>query len=125
MVEQRNYRRIPFHTQANILTRDATFSCELVDLALRGALLQSTQEVPLKIGDQVEIRIVLADPALVLHFSTELVHQQKDLYGFLFVTADDETFTHLRRLLELNFGDAEQAQQEFVHWLHNETGTIQ
>ncbi len=119
MTEMRNYRRIPFHTTATILHDEHLSDCELVEIALRGALLETKEDIPLLIGDRAQVQIELPNSELSLTFGVELIHRRENLYGFLFVDADDESLAHLRRLLELNFGDAELAEKEFVHWLQH------
>jgi hypothetical protein len=119
MTELRNYRRIPFHTIATIHWAQDKFPCELVDLALRGALLQIDDEVPIKIGARAQVEIELANSELKLTFGIKLIHRDQNQYGFLFIDADDESLAHLRRLLELNLGDGEEVEREFVHWLQH------
>ncbi len=117
MNEQRNFRRINFQTEA-MITVDATPQpCELVDLALQGALFKIDSELPTCIGERYPITISLAESDLTMNFTGELIHQRGNYYGFIFVAEDAVTMGHLRRLLELNFGDSEEVDREFHHWL--------
>jgi hypothetical protein len=117
MSEQRSYRRIPFQTEAEINFADSRHSCELVDLALQGALFKSEQDLPLDIGKQCHLTISLPSSDLTMEFTGELIHQRGQFYGFIFVSEDAVTMGHLRRLLELNFGDGDEVDREFLHWL--------
>lgn len=117
MNEQRNYRRIPFHTEAELNIDGTGYSCELVDLALQGALFKTEQKLPVAAGQQVEIQIALTSSELKLEFTGELIHQRGSFYGFIFVSEDASTMGHLRRLLELNIGDGDEVDREFLHWL--------
>ena len=117
MTEQRNYRRINFRTEADISINNKAYRCDLVDLALQGALFRSEFKLPLNLGEQVPLNIYLPDSSLRMEFIGELIHQRGDFYGFIFTSEEAESMGHLRRLLELNFGDAEQAEEEFRHWL--------
>lgn len=119
MTDLRNYRRIPFTTTATLLYDQRRVSCDLVDLALRGALLQTADAVSLSIGARAQVEIELASSELKLTFGAELIHHEQDQYGFLFIDADDESLAHLRRLLELNLGNSEQVDREFIHWLQH------
>lgn len=119
MTEMRNYRRIPFHTTATILHNEGHSNCVLVEIALRGALLEAKEDIPLLIGDRAQVQIDLPDAELNLTFGVELIHRREHQCGFIFVGADDGSLAHLRRLLELNFGDAELAEKEFVYWLQH------
>ena len=117
MNEQRTYRRIPFRTEAEINIDDTRHHCVLVDLALQGALFRAEQDLPLEIGKRCQITIVLPSSDLTMEFTGELIHQRGQFFGFLFISEDAVTMGHLRRLLELNFGNDEDVDQEFFHWL--------
>jgi len=117
MANLRNYQRIQFQTTATILVDEQKITCEVIDLALRGALLQTRDSLPLKTGEKVQVNIELPDSELLLAFGAELIHHEQHQYGFLFIDADVESLAHLRRLLELNLGDGEQVDREFIHWL--------
>jgi hypothetical protein len=117
MTEQRNYQRINFYTETDIRIGNKEYRCDLVDLALQGALFRSEQELPIVLGDQVSLSIYLPDSAVQMKFVGELIHRQRNFYGFIFVSEEAESLGHLRRLLELNFGDAERAEEEFLTWL--------
>ena len=117
MTEQRNYRRINFKTEADVSINNNIFRCDLVDLALQGALFKSARELPLPLGSQVPLSIYLPETSVRMEFIGELIHQRGNFYGFIFISEDAESMGHLRRLLELNFGDAEQAEGEFSYWL--------
>jgi len=121
MTEHRNYQRINFSTEAAVEIADKSYRCDLVDLALQGALFKSGKELPIAIGDQAVLKIYLTDSDIRMEFTGELLHQHGAYYGFLFVAEDIESMGHLRRLLELNFGDAEQAEDEFRHWLKRDS----
>jgi len=122
MTDQRHYRRIDFRTEADIYINDHIHRCDLVDLALQGALFRTEQPLPLLLGQQARLSIYLPETAIRMEFIGELIHQQGSFYGFLFVSEDDESMGHLRRLLELNFGDSQQAEGEFNHWLQQSSG---
>ncbi len=118
MTEQRQYQRIGFRTEASIMTSEATYSCHLIDLALQGALFQCEMDTPLSVGQKARLHIYLPDSEISLNFTAEMIHKHDKFCGFLFLTEDVDTLVHLRRLLELNIGDAEKIDHEFAHWLH-------
>ena len=116
MNEQRTYRRIPFHTEAELNIKDRPHQCQLIDLALQGALFRSEAELPLATGDRCQVVIVLPASDLTMEFTGELIHQRGQFYGFIFISEDAVTMGHLRRLLELNFGNGDAVDVEFHHW---------
>jgi hypothetical protein len=117
MPNQRHYQRIDFRTEADILIAGKPWRCDLVDLALQGALFRSENPLKLDSGDQTQLMIFLPDSSVTLEFTGELIHQNEQFYGFIFISEDDETMGHLRRLLELNFGDSHSADREFTTWI--------
>lgn len=117
MSEQRQFHRIPFETVALVTHAGHSHACDLSDLALQGALFHTPDGLPLKLGDRCALSIFLPSTDQTLEFRGELVHQQGDNYGFRFTKEDGNSMIQLRRLLELNFGDAEQIDREFDHWL--------
>lgn len=117
MTEQRNYRRLKFRTEADIIFKDTNYRCDLVDLALQGALFRSGSELSLPLGSQVSLSIYLPETSIRMEFIGELIHRNDNFYGFIFTSEEAESMAHLRRLLELNSGDAEQTEKEFSTWL--------
>ncbi|MFK5925229.1 MAG: PilZ domain-containing protein [Desulfuromusa sp.] len=121
MTEQRNYRRINFRTEADITIENNAYRCDLVDLALQGALFKSERNLSLTLGSQTPLHIYLPESSTRMDFIGELIHQRGKFYGFIFTSENAESMGHLRRLLELNFGDADQAETEFSHWLKRDS----
>jgi hypothetical protein len=117
MEQQRNFQRIKFHSRVDVRIAESNFNCNLTNLALQGTLLESSQSLPISVGDQALITIGLQETEALLCFTARLVHQEQGHYGFLFTEADSGSMAHLRRLLELNFGDGSQADSEFAVWL--------
>ena len=117
MSDQRHFRRIPFQAEVKLIVADRGHSCELVDLALTGALLRIPQGVSLQKGEPCRLSIFLPATDLSLEFEAELARCDGEDFGFRFLSEDDVTLGHLRRLLELNFGDAQQVDEEFKRWL--------
>ena len=119
MSEKRHFQRVPFDTVALVINAGQVHSCDLIDLALQGAMFNAPDRLPLKCGDQCGLSIFLPSADLTLEFDGELVHQEGSNYGFRFTGEDEVTLAHLRRLLELNSGDAQEIDREFTDWLEN------
>ncbi len=112
MTQQRRFGRIAFGTDIHIEHQGATYSGALQDIALKGALLHFEALPPLKMNDTCQLSIHLVNSDIILHFKAEAIHFHQDTIGFRFVETDLDTLAHLRRLLELNTGDAEKVEQE-------------
>ena len=117
MAEKRNFHRIPFATNAEILCNDKKYTGELLDISLKGALIQGTGHISLEMGSRSYLTIHLLETEIVLNFEADLVHTEENKLGFKFVSEDAETAMHLRRLLELNIGSADEIEKEIAFWL--------
>lgn len=112
MQDRRNFSRIKFGTEVQIKLNNKTFEGELLDISLKGALIQSNIQTPIKIGDCCALRFYLTSSVIRLKFNVELVHLHQNKLGFKFLSEDVDTMTHLRRLLELNVGEEDRITHE-------------
>ena len=120
MRNQRHFSRIQFDVHTHIIVHEKTYKTELLDISLKGALLAFEEEAPLlKVGDTCTLNIHLPSSSINLVFEAKLVHLHEETYGIKFIREEIETFTHLRRLIELNLGDGDQVTNE-LHFLLEE-----
>ncbi len=113
----RRFRRIPFAAQVTLSNGQDVWSAELLEIALKGAMVGTEAPLPLDIGSRCSLCIILPGTTITLVFQAELKHCEENHYGFKFISEDLGTFTHLRKLLELNTGDAETTRNELSAWL--------
>jgi hypothetical protein len=116
-MDERRFRRVPFVTEVDLVAGAQRHRCQLLDIALKGALLACADPCTVAVGTRASLSIPLPDSAIVLAFDAELVHHEGDHLGFRFLHEDLETLTHLRTLLELNTGDPEGIRSELLAWL--------
>ena len=116
-MNSRRFRRIPFEAIVTIQTEQAKISAELLDVALKGALVETTSQLGLGLGSECSLNITIPDSPIELNFQARLIHHEDTHYGFLFTSEDLETLTHLRKLIELNTGDVETTRSELMSWL--------
>ncbi|MCM2265479.1 MAG: PilZ domain-containing protein [Desulfuromonadales bacterium] len=116
-MDKRHFRRIPFEAEMLVAVGDRIWSCQLLDLALKGVLLESPAALPLAQGTVANLSLPLPGSEIVLDFEAELVHREENRLGFKFLHENLETLTHLRTLLELNTGDPEGVRSELLTWL--------
>ncbi len=119
MAEKRHYERVNFVEQAQVHCGDTSYSCMVVDISLKGSLLEFPQQsVPQLCTDQhCEISLHLAGSDIVLRFEALATHTHLHTIGFQFKSMDPESMTHLRRLLELNTGDPEEIDRELNYMM--------
>lgn len=116
---ERRFRRVPFDAVVRLAVGTEEWNGHLLDIALRGALLECDPPPPLPSGTLVALSIPLPGSEVALDFEAELVHREENRFGFRFLHLDLATFTHLRALLTLNTGDAEGIRNELPVWLNS------
>ncbi len=118
-MHNRRFRRIPFEAEVTLTVDQDVWSGELLDVAMKGAMVGTDTPLPLTLGSKCSLRISLSGSPISLDFQAELIHREDSRYGFKFISEDLETLTHLRKLIELNTGDAEATRSELSAWLSN------
>lgn len=113
-IERRRYSRIPF--VGDVILQEATgtqsWPCQLIDVSLAGALLDCPANFPGVQDETFHLIIKLSDEQTQIAMIVTVAHQQKGRLGFLCKLIDTDSITHLRRLVELNLGDAELMKRE-------------
>lgn len=116
-MNNRRFRRVPFEAVVTMNLQEESFSGELLEVALKGAMVGTEGPLEMPLGTQCELCISIPDSPISLTFLAELKHKEEDRSGFLFISEDLDTLTHLRKLIELNTGDVETTRSELTAWL--------
>jgi hypothetical protein len=116
-MDERRFRRIPFEAEMQLAVDNRSWNCRLLDIALKGVLLESSMPLALALGTVASLSLPLPGSPIVLAFDAELAHREENRLGFKFLHENLETLTHLRTLLELNTGDPEGVRSEMLAWL--------
>lgn len=111
---QRQFSRIRFHHGARLLFEGNAAACEVVDLSLKGALLRLSGKLPVDTGASCVLELVLDDGIAVVRMEGRVAHREATRIGLKCRSIDLNSITHLRRLLELNLGDAALLEREFA-----------
>jgi hypothetical protein len=111
--ERRRFSRIPFGTQVRISDPRGIWQATLVDVSLKGALVDVPADWAGGIGDPVRLQIRLGEGSLSITMETRVAHLHGRRAGLACTRTDLESFTTLRRLMELNLGDEERLLREF------------
>ncbi|OGQ96740.1 MAG: hypothetical protein A2521_07310 [Deltaproteobacteria bacterium RIFOXYD12_FULL_57_12] len=117
MDNRRNFQRVKFETKSELEIDNTPYPASLLDISLKGALLQMETNCPVRIGDTCQLNITLPSSSIAMTFEVKLVHVHDNKCGCKFLRQDIDTITHLRRLLELNIGDAGELDHEMALWL--------
>jgi hypothetical protein len=103
----RRFTRIPFHVPARLEVKDgAKLPCALVNVSLKGALVELSQGPVPATGSTCAVTIDL-DPGsgARIRMDGDVAHQRGLQVGIRCDELDLESVQHLRRILEFNVGD--------------------
>ncbi|MCB1751630.1 MAG: PilZ domain-containing protein [Gammaproteobacteria bacterium] len=105
--ERRRFQRVLFDSPARISDNGVEFITSLVDISLNGALLIRPDDWRTENDADVGLTVLLDDREARIRMRAVVAHQEQDTLGLRCVSIDMESIGHLRRLVELNLGDAE------------------
>ena len=111
--EQRHFSRILFDADAQLVGAAGSWRCHLIDLSLKGALIDAPHDWNGRPGDRFLLELALGGgDEVVIRMEVSVSHIENDHVGFRCEHIDLDSITHLRRLVELNLGDAEVLDRE-------------
>ena len=111
----RNYARIPFATEVLLHLQGKAVKVQLVDIALKGALVQTETLDGVALHEKCRLELPLDQAGDVVVMSGIVVHLEGQHIGIECQDIDLASLTHLRRLVELNTGDSELMNRELSH----------
>jgi hypothetical protein len=114
--ERRRFSRISFHRPAELDVVGARASCEVLDLSLRGALVEAPPGFEPAPGAPCTLLVRLDSGEAQIRMEGEIAHREGRQVGVRCLEIDLDSISHLRRLVELNVGDDE--------ILHRELGAL-
>lgn len=114
--ERRRFSRIDFDARVEIAQSDKNWQAQLLDISLKGLLLAKMGPYQLQPTTPILVKIILSDQTCIA-MSTQVVHQTLEQLHLSCNTIDIDSISHLRRLIELNLGDAAAADRELSELL--------
>ncbi len=112
MQERRKFSRLPFGTTIELVVGDEAYPSTLIDISIKGALVDKPKEWPGQPGLRCDLRITLENSEVRLTMAMEVAHTKRWQLGLRCVSIDVDSMTHLRKLLELNLGDPTLVERE-------------
>lgn len=111
--EQRRFSRISFDADVQLVDAKGSWRSQLIDLSLKGALIAAPQDWSGQPGEHFLLELVLdSSEEVVIRMEVSVSHLGNDHIGFRCEHIDLDSISHLRRLVELNMGDAELLDRE-------------
>ncbi len=113
-MNNRRFSRESFKGLAHLDIGSHSLSTEVLDLSLQGALIKKPEQWPQSLPKLMQLRIQLNDFPVELIMKVSVAHASAQVVGLHCEKIDIESVSHLRRLLELNLGDAELLSRELT-----------
>lgn len=111
---RRRFHRIQFDCTASLEVDGVTYSTPLIDISLKGALLSRPIEWRKAEGRTCVVNIQLDTEATQIRMEGTITHVESDRLGIRCNHLDIESAGHLRRIVELNLGDADLLNRELA-----------
>lgn len=110
----RHFSRVPFNAMAQLSLHGDTIGVKLLDIALKGALVevQSNAATELVVQEKCRLSLSLDDSGEPIVMDGAIVHLHGRHVGIECLDIDVGSLTQLRRLVELNTGDGDAMNRE-------------
>ncbi len=109
---RRHFTRVVFRGRARLNCAGTEHDVVVHDLALKGALVESATPLAVTLGDKARLVLSLDDDGDFIELQGHLVHHEGLRLGLKCDDIDVDSLTNLRRLVELNLGDASLVDRE-------------
>ncbi len=121
MVKKRRYERVNFVEDVEIIHAGTRYPGVVSDISMKGVLIKLDEIPPGKVdSDTWLIRLCLSkEVQIVVHAQPSHFAPIHPAVGFNFTAIDVDSMAHLRRLLELNTGNANQIERELEHMVED------
>lgn len=108
---RRHFWRAAFKSTVRLTSDRGTIDARLVDISLKGALLEMPANWRGELDEPCHIKLHLAEGVVIAMWG-KVVHIDGQYIGVSGETIDLDSITHLRRLVELNSGDPLMLERE-------------
>jgi hypothetical protein len=99
--ERRSYNRIPFNAEILMQCGHEEWSCNLLDISLKGMLVEPPENLDINMDNPCGMALFLGED-ISIHARVNIIRSSDDNWGLKWLQIDDNSLQHLRRLIELN-----------------------
>jgi len=107
----RRFTRIEFEAEVKLYSAGAMWDSELLDISLKGALCKRPEQWDGRMEKRYRLELRLPGGSRISMNATA-VNATDEAIGFEWSKIDFDSFTHLKRLIELNLGDPDLLNRE-------------
>jgi hypothetical protein len=112
--ERRRFSRISFHRPATVRAGGSVCSANVLDVSLKGALLEVPAVFTAEAGTHCTLVIHLDAGESAIHIDGEIAHRSGARMGIRCTSIDLDSIGHLRRVVELALADEWLLQRELA-----------
>ncbi len=116
--ERRQFNRFPLEASVRLFSGQACWNTTLLDLSMRGVLLARPENWEGQPGDRFRVEIALPNQNR-LGMAITVAHVRDDQIGAHCDRIDFDSFSKLKRIVELNLGDPALLSRELEHLHYN------
>jgi len=99
--ERRIYNRIPFTAEILMQCGHQEWSCNLLDISLKGMLVEPPENIDINMDNPCGMALFLGED-ISIHARVNITHSSNGNWGLKWLQIDVASLQHLRRLIELN-----------------------
>ncbi len=118
MEDKRKFTRIVFTTPASLEIKGQMFPTKLIDLSLKGALIDVPASAEISLGDPCNLSFELGGVEVTIEFDGEIAHIEQNAIGIVCLKMELESASHLKRLIELNVGSEDLLHRNLENLSH-------
>jgi len=112
--ERRSHQRIPFQAEIIMQCGNEEWSCNLLDISLKGMLVEPPDNLDIDTRKPCALALFLGEEAAI-HARVRITHEMGNgNWGLQWLHIDIDSLKHLRRLLELNLNDPSLLNRELA-----------
>ena len=112
VTEKRRRLRVPVNFDVSVKLAGKIIEVQIINISLTGILCTSNRLFQPNAACQV---ILSLSDDLKITIDAKILRIGEQETAISFVTMDEESFAHLRRIVEYNAGDADRIEKEFRH----------
>jgi len=101
MEDKRQFSRISCGENIIIKLKENFVEATLVEISLKGALIQFIDDLGLQEGDSFQLLLTLNDSDDIMQLETEVIYEINNFIGVKFVLMDIECFKLICRFIEV------------------------
>jgi hypothetical protein len=116
MEEKRRFNRVTCEEMLLVRFDGSSTRAQLLDISLKGALVEFENEVSVQLGNILDITLTLDNSDIVLQFESKVIHRNNNVVGVKFIRIDLDSMIHLRSFIEARTMDPEQVIREFEYF---------